>query len=585
MSFWQELKRRNVFRVGAVYLAVAWLIVQVVSSISEPLNLPDWFDTVVILLLAGGFPVALLLAWAFELTPDGVRLDDNARTRRTPTVPIGRTIDFAIIGVLVVALALTVFNRTPPAPENSIAVLRFTNQTDDADQNYLSNSIPSEILNRLVPVEGLFIVGENSSFQFDLGAGDYDTIGTALNVAYVLEGSFLKVGERIRVRPQLVRTTDGVAVWSDIYEGEGDDIFTILPDISVAVADALSVELGVREQQMRYFGTDSEEAYDHFIRGREAWSSGSGQAIAELTRATEIDPNYAEAWAWLSTAYGSSTGGAQSQAEFDEFYESMKGSAERAVELGPEVWVGHASLAWALLGESDWIGAYESFRNANRLAQIAGARMGFRAATFVEVFGHMEEGARRLETLLEIDPYDMQARRFFWTALYVMGRYDDVRDRMERRGLTFEPSGWNFAWFMDRGETDRVQAALALAPEGSIEHRLSEVIASREGTLELIRDWLNEPEFKTRSALSAASYYAGYYGDTDLAVELLREAFLTYGWGVYFRMWHDVLSETRQTPEFKRFLIDLGFVDFWRQTGEWNDYCQPLPGGDDFECV
>jgi TolB-like protein len=585
MSFWQELNRRHVFRVGAIYLAASWLIIQVVSTINEPLNLPDWFDTVSILLLAGGFPVALLLAWAFELTPDGIRRDNDAAATRAPTVPVGRTIDFAIIGVLVVALALTLFNRTPPAPENSIAVLRFTNQSEDVDQNYLTNSIPSEILNRLVPVEGLFIVGENSSFQFDVGTGDYDTIGSALNVAYVLEGSFLKTGERIRVRPQLVRTTDGVAVWSDIYEGEGDDIFTILPDISVAVADALSVELGVREQQMRYFGTDSEEAYDHFIRGREVWISNSEQAIAEFTRATAIDPNYAEAWAWMSTTYGGLQGRAQSRAEFDELYELMKGSAQRAVELGPEVWVGHASLAWALLGESDWIGANESFQNATRLARISGARMGFRAATFVEVFGHMEEGVRRLETLLEIDPYNVEATGFLWTALTVMGRYDDVRGRMERRGLTFEPSSWNFSWFMERGEAARVQAALALAPEDTIEHRLSEVITSREGTLELIRDWLNEPEFKTRPVLIFVSYWAGYYGDTDLAVELLREAFLTYGWGAYFRMWHDVLSEVRQTSEFKEFLIDLGFVEFWRQTGDWNDYCQPLPGGDDFECV
>jgi TolB-like protein/tetratricopeptide (TPR) repeat protein len=585
MSFWQELKQRHVFRVGAIYLAVSWLIIQVVSAVAEPLNLPDWFDTVVILLLAGGFPVALLLAWALELTPDGIRREQGAAARRAPAVPVGRTIDFAIIGVLVIALALTLLNRTPPAPDNSIAVLLFTDQSDDVDQNYLSRSIPSEILNRLVTVEGLFIAGENSSFQFDVGTSDYQTIGAALNVAYVLEGNYLKVGERIRVRPQLVGTSDGVAVWSDIYNGEGADIFSILPDIAVAIADSLSVELGVREQEMRYFGTDSVVAYDHFLRGREAWATGNGDAAAEFAHATEIDQNYAEAWAWLSTAYGALQGNAESEEEYEALYALMKDAADRAVELDPELWVGHASLAWALLGESDWIGANESFQNATRLAQIAGARMGFREATFIEVFGHMEEGVRRLEAQLEVDPYNRETTTFLWTALQVMGRYDDVRGRIEGRGLDYQPSIWNFAWFMDRGEADRVQAAMAMAPEGSIENRLSDAIILREDTLALIRSWLDEPGFKSRNDFIYTSWWAGYYGDTDLAVELLRRAFLTYGWGGYFRMWHEVLSETRQTPEFKEFLIDLGFAELWRETGDGNDYCQPLPGGDDFECV
>lgn len=108
---------------------------------------------------------------------------------------------------------------------------------------------------------------------------------------------------------------------------------------------------------------------------------------------------------------------------------------------------------------------------------------------------------------------------------------------------------------------------------------------SPEATLDLIRAWLDEPEFKSRPTLIQVSFWAAYYHDTDLAVELLRKAFLTSGWGQYYLLWSDILSETRQTPAFKQFLRDLGFVDLWRKTGQWGDYCQPLPGGDDFECV
>ena len=585
MSFWQELKRRSVFRVGAVYLAVAWLIAQIVSVVNDPLSLPGWFDTVVILLLAGGFPVALVLAWALEITPDGIRVDDSAAARPSgrPLVK-GRTIDFAIIGVLVAALGLTLWNRDGPAPPNSIAVVRFQNQTEDPGQNYLSSGIPSEILNRLIPVEGLRVAGENSSFQFDVGAGDYATIGRMLNVSYVLEGSFIKSGNRIRVRPRLVQTSDGVAVWSDAYDGEGDDIFTILPDIAIAVADALSVELGIREPQMRYFGTDSGEAFDHFLKGRELWRSDPRAAIAEFTRATEIDSNYALPWAWMSNSYGFLVLGSTSQDEFDENYARMEAAASRSVALGPRIWETHHSLAWALLGRSDWIGATEAYQRAVDLVRSSGARMTFQYATFIEVFGHMAEAVRRLETLREIDPLNEENSLFLRNALVVMGRYDEARAEAERFGIEYMPDGFNFPWFMDSGEVDQVQSMLAKLPAGTIGPRLAGVIPSREATLDLIREWLDEPGFRSRPELVHISFWAAWFDDTDLAVEVLRKAFLTDGWGQYFLIWHDVLSDTRRTPAFKQFLRDLGFVDLWRQTGEWNEYCQPLRGGDDFEC-
>lgn len=586
MSFWQELKRRSVFRVGGVYLAVAWLIIQIASVINEPLSLPGWFDTVVILLLAAGFPIAIVLAWAFEITPKGIKREDKtAEPRPSRSLAKGRAIDFAIIAALVAALGLTMWNRDAPAPGNSIAVLRFVNETDDPEQNYLSNGIPSEILNRLIPVEGLAVAGENSSFQFDIGTGQYADIGRALDVSYVLEGSFLKIGERIRVRPRLVQTSNGVAIWSDAYEGEGNDIFTILPDIAIAVADALSVKLGVREPQMRYFGTDSDAAFDHFLKGREIWAANPPRAIQEFTSATEIDPNYALPWAWMSYSYGFLVQRASSQAEADANYAKMESAARRSVALGPQIWDTHHSLAWALLGESDWISANEAYQRAVNLVQSSGARMTFQYATFIEVFGQMEETVRRLETLRELDPLSRETSGFLRTALATMGRYDDARAEAERLGDTFGPDPGNFSWFIERGEADRVQAYMAQAPEGTIGRRLADVMQSRDATLDLIREWLNEPEFKTRPTLIQVSFWAAYYHDTDLAVELLRKAFLTNGWGQYFLIWHDILSETRQTPEFKQFLRDLGFVELWRQTGQWGDYCKPLPVGDDFECV
>jgi adenylate cyclase len=588
LSLWHEFKRRNVFRVAGIYLAAAWLIVQIVSAIAEPLSLPDWFDTVVILLLAGGFPVALLVAWALELTPDGVRLDhaeQSAHRQRTPTVPFGRALDFAIIGVLALALAVTVFDRPAPAPDNSIAVLRFTNQTENADQAYLSNSIPSEILNRLIPIDGLRLVGENSSFQFAVGDGNYDAIGTALNVAYVLEGTFLKLDDRIRVRPRLVRATDGVAVWSDDFDGTGNDIFSILPDIAIAVANTLSVELGVREQEIRYFGTNNELAYEHYSRGRLIWLTAPQRAIDEFLVAARLDPSYAEPWAWMSNAHGVLVGQENSQTQVDERFEQMKNSALRAVELGPDLPDAHNSLAWARMGESDWIGAQEAMQTAQALARAAGTTQGWRAATFIESFGHMAEGERILADILEDDPLNIEAIGFRLTALEILGRYEELRAAWERAGVEFLPSIGARFWFMEQGDVDGVQSVMAGAAPDTLESRLSGAIASREDTLRTITDWLNESQFHKRSELVSASHWAGFYDDPELAVQLLRAAFLTNGWGNYLMIWHDVLSETRQTPQFKQFVIDLGLADYWHRTGDWNDYCQSLPGDDEFECV
>lgn len=585
MSFWRELKRRNVFRVGAVYLAVAWLIAQIVAVVDEPLGLPGWFDTAVILLLAAGFPVALVLAWALELTPEGLRLESGTADARPPRLTTGRTIDFAVIAALVVALGLTLFNREARAPSNSIAVLRFVNLNEEAGQNYLSDGIAVEIQNRLARMDGLVVAGQNSAFQFDAGAGDYAAIGRVLNVAYVLEGSVLRSGDRIRVVPQVVRVADGFTIWSDAYNREGDDNLSVLEDIPLAVVDALSMKLGVSEPQFRYIGTDSFEAWDWFSKGREIWSSDPSRAIEAFRRATEIDEAYALPWAWMSNSYGLLAQRTAAE-EFERNLANMARAARRGVELGPGLWEAHNSLAWSLLAENDWIGADEEFRRSVDLARSTGARMDFQYATFGEAFGRMDATIDYLEALRETDPLNRENSGFLRNALAVRGRYPDMLEERERIGATDIDPSFNFAfpWLIERGEVDKLKAALGLVRESVVASRLAAVMTSRDATLTLIRDWLEVPGSKSRQDAILLALYAAYYDDTALANRLLRQAFLNEGWGGYFLIWHDVLSETRRTPGFKAFLTELGFVDLFRSTGEWNDYCRPV-GASDFECI
>jgi TolB-like protein/Tfp pilus assembly protein PilF len=600
MSFWREVKRRNVFRVAAVYLAVAWLVAQIVSVVSTPLNLPDWFDAAMIVLLAVGFPVALILAWAFELTPDGVkRTSDSADTTPAPA-STGRKIGFAIIGILVVALGLALWDRqgpaTAPSPigaapavaENSVAVLPFVNLSSDPEQEYFSDGLSEEILNQLVQIEGLQVAGRTSSFLFKDRAAEFKTIGETLGVEHVLEGSVRKADNELRITAQLIKVSDGFHLWSKTYDRKLDDVFAIQEDIAMAVADALSLTLGVGKRGLRYAGTDSFDAYDRFLRGRRLWNGAPERAIEEFTKAAEIDPDYALPWAWMSQSYGFLVQRSRTPTEYDRNFEDMERAARRSVELGPDLWESHNALVWALLAKKDWIGADRAFRRAVTLAREEGARMTIEYPSFLETFGKFDEAVSYLSELRELDPLNRENSIFLQNALAIQGRYEDVLAEEARIGLPedgFRPSYvFGFPWFFERGEASKVRAAFARAPEGSISRQFSEVLDSRDDALAMIREWLASPGFKTRNELSEFALFAGYYGDTDLATRLVREAYLGGGWGAYFIMWHAALSETRRTPEFKTFLRELGFVDLWRETGEWNEYCHPI-GGDDFECI
>lgn len=600
MSFWRELKRRNVFRVTAVYLAVAWLLAQIVAVVTQPLHLPDWFPTAVIVLLALGFPVALVLAWAFELTPEGLRRASDGDGEPMP-VSTGRKIDFAIIAVLVVALGLALWDRdrtqvaeTPAAPaaqtaaENTIAVLPFANMSSDPEQEYFSDGLSEEILDKLAQIKGLKVAGRTSSFLFKGKAADFKTIGDKLGVGRVLEGSVRKSGNRLRIVAQLINVSDGYHVWSKTYDRTLDDVFAIQEDIAMQVADALSLTLGVGAAGQKYAGTDSFEAYDHYLRGRPYWQSDPLRSIAEMEKAAAADPAYAIPWAWMSLSYGQLAQRVTAPDEFARYFEKMTTTAERGVELGPNIWQCQNALAWALFPKRDWLGADEAFHTAVSLAKETGARMSFEYPSYLETLGRYDQALKYFFELRDSDPLNREVSGFLQNGLIVAGRYDEAKAEQQRIGApdvgltTLKSLG--FPWYIQRGEADVVRQGLATAPEGSHINRFSKVFDSREPALAMIREWLDSPGFKARGEYAFYSHYAGYYGDSDLAVTLLRKAYLSPGWGLYFVMWDPTLSQTRRTSAFKQFLRDLGFVELWRKTGEWNDYCHPL-GGDDFECV
>ena len=276
MSFIDELKRRNVIRVATVYAVAAWLLIQIVATTFPILHLPDWSVTLVTVLILIGFPLALILAWAFELTPEGLKKDKDLDRNRSTTPITGRKLDFVIIGLLLLAVGVMfVGNYTNDDADDligeeatpSIAVLPFVDMSPNGDQEYFGDGIAEELINELVRLDGLRVAGRTSSFSFKGTNENLSAIAEALNVATILEGSIRKDGDRVRITAQLINVADGKILWSEPYDRELADIFAIQEEIATSVSGALGVRLGVGGvNAFKGAGTRNIEAYEAYLQ-------------------------------------------------------------------------------------------------------------------------------------------------------------------------------------------------------------------------------------------------------------------------------------------------------------------------------
>ncbi len=264
MSFIDELRRRNVFRVGIAYTIATWVLLQITEVITPILDLPDWAPKLIFVILAVGFVPALIFAWAFELTPEGIKKEKDVDRTESITHHTGRKLDFVIIAVLVLAVGLLltdrVFQSKGPEPEvgeivatssRSIAVLPFVNISSDKEQEYFSDGITEEILNSLASVKELKVAGRTSSFAFKGQNQDLRRIGELLGVDHILEGSVRKAGTTVRITAQLVQVEDGFHLWSDTYDRELTDVFAIQDEIANEILKQLKARLLGEEPQVK----------------------------------------------------------------------------------------------------------------------------------------------------------------------------------------------------------------------------------------------------------------------------------------------------------------------------------------------
>jgi TolB-like protein len=285
-QLFQELKRRNVFRVVLAYLAVGWLVLQVVQLVLESTSAPDWVMQVFLLAIAVGFPFAVLFAWAFEMTPQGIKLQKEVDRDQSITQTTGRKLNRTIIIVLVTAVAFLLVDKfvlqgssapTVAATDKSVAVLPFVAMSSGPDDEYFADGLTEEILNSLTRVPELLVTARTSAFHFKGQDIPIPEIAATLGVAHIVEGSVRRAGERLRVTAQLIRADDGFHLWSETYDHDTSDAFGVQTDIAEKIASALDVVLDDEQlQEMRSVGLQNPEAYVAFQKGVELFNNAHG---------------------------------------------------------------------------------------------------------------------------------------------------------------------------------------------------------------------------------------------------------------------------------------------------------------------
>ncbi len=328
MSFIDELKRRNVIRVGIAYVIVAWVVLQIADVLFPILTLPDWAIRLVAGLLIIGFPLALFFAWAFELTPDGIKREREVDRSQSITRSTGHRLNFAIIVLLVIAVAFlladnyllddatdrleepaTVDEMALPLPDNpSIVVLPFDNMSGDEEQEYFVDGITEDLTTDLSKLPGLFVIARNSAFTYKGKAISHKQVAEDLGVQYIVEGSVRRVGDRIRINAQFIDVLSGHHVWAERYDGSLADVFALQDKVVGQIVSALAINIPGAELARRSIGgTDNHEAY---VAALQAWDyyhrqtpEDNAHAVAFFEKAIELDPGYSLAYAGLGRIY------------------------------------------------------------------------------------------------------------------------------------------------------------------------------------------------------------------------------------------------------------------------------------------
>ena len=440
-NFFAELKRRNVYKVAVAYAVVAWLLLQGASIVLPSFEAPAWTMKVLILALAVGLPIAVVLAWAFEITPEGIVRADEVDPNKSITRKTGRRLTAVIVVIAIFAAGLFVFqtsrrrtdgasttatlNSVPSANEKSVAVLPFDDLSAKHDQQFFGDGLAEELLNVLVQIDGLSVASRTSSFAFKGKNLSIPDIAKTLGVANIVEGSVRRVDNRLRVTAQLIDVATDRHLWSQTFDREVTDIFAIQDEIARSIADALKVRLGRAADKKA--GTENVEAYELYLLGLYHWNQrtedGLRKALDFFRRASEHDPSFARAFAALSMTYSL----LPSYAAFDRDLADREAlvAARKAVALDPKSAEALTALASSYFNQGKVRQALEAYDRAVAANPRYAVARHWKGIALTAV-GRLADGEAEVRAARALDPASLPLQSFLSVNLAQQGRLEEA---------------------------------------------------------------------------------------------------------------------------------------------------------------
>jgi TolB-like protein len=582
MNFFSELKRRNVYKVAVAYAVVGWLVIQISSTVLPTFHAPEWVVQTLIVLVAIGFPIALVIAWAFEATPEGIK-----RTAAADAIPATRNKNRTWIYVVVVGAAFSIglffvgrytaekttaeHNATPArtaaarAPQKSIAVLPLLNESGDPKDEYFSDGLSEELIAALAQIRELKVIGRSSSFRFKERKEEPKTIGEKLGVATLLEGTVRKQGERVRIVAELINAADGIELWTRTFDRELKDIFAVQQEIAAAVASSLKVTLlGPAEPASANVVTKNSEAHNAYLLGHYYFQRRNledyRKAVVHFDEATRLDPNYGLAYAERSEAWsliGDLTG------EMKTAWPKARADAEKAVAIAPDLAEAHAALGWVRCF-TEWKFS-EGLTELKRATEISPANSTANdlLARIIVYLGKLEEAEKYARRAVESDPLASLAQNNLARVLWFAGKIDEA-DAVARKAAELQPAAassrrWQVLVAIRRGDSETALREAKLEPDESYRRfelaiayyarkdraaadaALADLIANKEGVFYQI-----------------AQVYA-FRGEKDKAFEWLQNSFDVHDTGTLALLVDPLLNDLRDDPRYKALVAKMNF--------------------------
>jgi serine/threonine-protein kinase len=578
--FFAELKRRHVYRVAIAYGVVAWLLTQVATQVFPFFEVSNFVVRVVVAASVLGFPVALIIAWAFELTPEGLKRADDVAP--DDYIPRWSTRKFAALVVSVAILAAGVplvhVLRKKPAflsrvsaasalAQKSIAVLPLLNESGDPNDEYFSDGLSEELIAALAQVRGLKVIGRSSSFRFKGKKQDSKVIGEKLGVSTLLEGTVRKQGDKVRIVAELVNAADGTELWTRTFDRELKDIFAVQAEIAEAVATSLELTvLGTQDKPAKNAATKSVEAHNAYLQGHFYFARGNledyRKSVGFFQQASRLDPDYAlayaecsEAWAWI--------GDLSNEKHKEEAWTAAGSDAQKAVVIDPGLAEAHAALGWVRF--------FIEWKFAEGLAELSRAQQlspwnptaNDLMARVVVYLGQFQEAEKLARQAVELDPLAYQARTSLARILFTEGKLDEAEDSA-RKAAELQPAAagnhrWQVFVAVQRGDGEAALREAQLEPnEGYRRFELALAHYAR-GDRPAADQALAQLIAKDRDFLAyqIAEVYA-WRGETDKAFEWLQVSFDNHDTGTLSLLINPFMRGLQHDARYMSLLAKIG---------------------------